>query len=165
MLFVSPLYKKDLCWSTASLVSPFNNAECKGWIVSIIRCRTGKQHRGQRRRSGFWSNPGSAPYPSYLGVGQHIQASIRGEKGRRKRIKSVSEFDEQAHGWNKDQLPSLEETPSLTHCTDSFMDSRAASSLSQTLNYCIESGDIYQIFPTAHLCPDFQSYSKKTQIP
>ena len=41
MLFVSPLYKKDLC--TASLVSPFNNAECKGWIVSIIRCRTAEQ--------------------------------------------------------------------------------------------------------------------------
>ena len=25
---------------STTLVSPFNNAECKGWIVSIIRCRT-----------------------------------------------------------------------------------------------------------------------------
>ena len=32
---------------STTLVSPFNNAECKGWIVSIIRCRTGLAMAGR----------------------------------------------------------------------------------------------------------------------
>ena len=58
---------------STTLVSPFNNAECKGWIVSIIRCRTepGNGRQGHWM-GGFWSTPGSnttnprwGPYPTH----------------------------------------------------------------------------------------------------